>query len=101
MIFSGGRLSIDLNFTSRSETTVAPDDVLVDLMIALQEPYRGLTFTLERDKDWFSNADGGTAIPLVAHGWNPTGVRIKRSCRTTGHPRNTQSMSRSPATATP
>jgi predicted nucleotidyltransferase component of viral defense system len=71
-----GRLSTDLDFTKRSN--IDGDDLLLEIAASLTDaPYHGITFALERDKDWYRIADGLAANPLCTHEANATGVRIK------------------------
>lgn len=71
-----GRLSTDLDFTKCSD--IDGDDLLLETVANLLDaPYHGITFTLERDKDWYRIADGLAANPLCTHEANATGVRIK------------------------
>ena len=70
-----GRLSTDLDFTCRTE--IAQDDLTVALVEALNEPYHGLSFSFDRDKDWYLTDDGCAANPISKHLGNPKGVRIK------------------------
>jgi predicted nucleotidyltransferase component of viral defense system len=76
MIFGKrGRLSTDLDFTKRSDITI--DDLTMMLLEALQESYHGITFMLDRDKDWYLTDDGSSVNPLCAHPENLRGVKIK------------------------
>lgn len=70
-----GRLSTDLDFTRR--TDIDPDDLLLEIIGALQPRYHGLEFRLERDKEYYVTQDGCAANPLCVHEANKTGVRIK------------------------
>jgi len=71
-----GRLSTDLDFTKRSD--IDGDDLLLEIASVLHEaPYHGITFTLDRDKDWYRIEDGLAANPLCTHAANQNGVRIK------------------------
>lgn len=71
-----GRLSTDLDFTKRS--AIDGDDLLLEIATVLHDaPYQGLTFLLERDKDWYRIEDGLSANPLCTHEANKTGVRVK------------------------
>lgn len=69
-----GRLSTDLDFTRRSE--ISNDDLMIMMLEALNEPYRGLTFQL-KDKDWYQTDDGCAANPTCSHDDNKDGVNIK------------------------
>jgi len=76
MIFGpGGRLSTDLDFTAIGDAD--PQDMLLDIMTALSEPYRGLSFSYEKDKDVYVTEDGCSANPIVKHEWNSRGTKIK------------------------
>jgi predicted nucleotidyltransferase component of viral defense system len=70
-----GRLSTDLDFTKRSDITI--DDLTMMLLEALQDPYHGITFTMDRDKDWYLTEDGSSVNPVCAHPHNLRGVKIK------------------------
>jgi predicted nucleotidyltransferase component of viral defense system len=85
MIFGKrGRLSTDLDFTRRSEISI--DDLTMMLLDALQAPYHGITFTFDRDKDWYLTDDGSSANPLCAHPENLKGVKIKLQISTREKP---------------
>lgn len=77
MIFGPrGRLSTDLDFTKSSD--IDGDDLLLEIASILHGgPYQGITFLLERDKDWYHIDDGLSANPVCTHDANKTGVRIK------------------------
>lgn len=47
----GGRLSTDIDFTSRQMSD--PEEILLRLMIAMDKPYRGLSFSYQKDKDLY------------------------------------------------
>jgi predicted nucleotidyltransferase component of viral defense system len=70
-----GRLSTDLDFTCRSDCSM--DDLMGEILSALDSPYEGLTFRIERDKDWYFTEDGIAANPVCSHDDNPKGVKIK------------------------
>jgi predicted nucleotidyltransferase component of viral defense system len=70
-----GRLSTDLDFTCR--TDIALDDLTLALLEALAQPYHGLTFRFDKNKDWYLTEEGCAANPVVAHPDNPAGVKIK------------------------
>ena len=67
-----GRLSTDLDFTYY--TTIDADDLMLD---ALREPYHGVSFRFDRDKDWYMTEDGIAANPVCSHAGNAKGVKIK------------------------
>ncbi|MFY9923865.1 MAG: nucleotidyl transferase AbiEii/AbiGii toxin family protein [Opitutaceae bacterium] len=76
MIFgSRGRLSTDLDFTCR--TDISLDDLTLNLLEALNQDYRGLSFHFNRDRDWYLTEDGCAANPVLIHADNLAGVRIK------------------------
>jgi predicted nucleotidyltransferase component of viral defense system len=76
MVFgSRGRLSTDLDFTSRTDVDL--DDVMLMLLDALSEPYHGITFRFDKDKDWYLTDDGCAANPVCSHADNERGVKIK------------------------
>lgn len=71
-----GRLSTDLDFTKRS--AIDGDDLLLEIATILHDaPYQGITFQIERNKDWYRIGDGLSANPLCTHEANKTGVRVK------------------------
>jgi predicted nucleotidyltransferase component of viral defense system len=76
MVFgSRGRLSTDLDFTLRTDIS---DEGLMELMLdALAQPYHGLSFRLDRDKDWYFTDNSLAANPVCAHAGNDKGVKIK------------------------
>jgi hypothetical protein len=70
-----GRLSTDLDFTLYSQ---APrDDIMIALLEAFAQPYRGLRFHLDQSNDWYVADESCGANPLCAHDDNPVGVRLK------------------------
>lgn len=76
MVFgSRGRLSTDLDFTSR--TDISADDLLLLVMEALEQPYQGIAFRFERDKDIYQTEEGCAANPVCTHAANPKGEKIK------------------------
>lgn len=70
-----GRLSTDLDFTAR--TDISGDDLLIKMLDAVAQPFHGLSFRFERDKDWYPTEEGVAANPVCAHAANEQGVRIK------------------------
>lgn len=76
MIFGPrGRYSTDLDFTRRTEIT---DEGIMELMLdALSQPYHGLSFRFDRDKDWYFTDRSLAANPVCAHAGNERGVKIK------------------------
>lgn len=76
MIFGArGRLSTDLDFTRRSEITV--DDLTMMMLEALAQPYEGIQFRFDRDKDWYVTEDSCAANPVCFHAENDRGIKIK------------------------
>src|SRR5580658_362037 len=76
MVFGArGRLSTDLDFTRR--TTIDLDDLMLMMLEALDQPYHGLSFRLDRDKDWYVTDDGCAVNPVCSHEDNLRGVKIK------------------------
>jgi predicted nucleotidyltransferase component of viral defense system len=69
-----GRLSTDLDFTCR--TDISNDDLMIEVLVALGEAYRGLTFKIP-DKDWYQTEEGCAANPVCSHEHNEKGVSIK------------------------
>lgn len=72
---SRGRLSTDLDFTLHSQ--IARDDIMMALLEAFGQPYRGLRFQIDQSNDWYLADDSCGANPLCAHDDNPVGIRIK------------------------
>jgi predicted nucleotidyltransferase component of viral defense system len=70
-----GRLSTDLDFTLYSQ--VPRDDIMLALLEAFAQPYRGLRFQLDQSNDWYVADESCGANPLCAHDDNPVGVRLK------------------------
>lgn len=76
MVFGpAGRISTDLDFTRRTDVSI--DDLSLAMMEALVTPYRGLTFALNRSKDWYETDDGCSCNPTVTHAGNDKGLTIK------------------------
>lgn len=85
MVFGpGGRLSTDLDFTSRTDLT--PDDLVLKLLDVLEQKYQNLTFRFDKDKDWYAIGDSGAANPVCSHDANPRGVKIKLQISTRERP---------------
>ena len=85
MVFGArGRLSTDLDFTSRKMSD--PEEMLLQLMIAMEKPYLGLSFRYEKDKDLYVTEDGCSANPVFSHADNPAGVKIKIQVSMREHP---------------
>jgi predicted nucleotidyltransferase component of viral defense system len=76
MIFGPrGRYSTDLDFTRRTDIT---DEGVMELMLdALGQPYHGLSFRFDRDKDWYFTDKSLAANPTCVHAGNEKGVKIK------------------------
>lgn len=70
-----GRLSTDLDFTLYS--TIARDDLMMALLEAFGQPYRGLRFQIDQSNDWYLADESCGANPLCAHDDNPVGIRVK------------------------
>jgi predicted nucleotidyltransferase component of viral defense system len=85
MVFGArGRLSTDLDFTSRAD--ISRDDLLVKILDALAQPYHGIAFRFDRDKDWYLTDDGCAAVPVCSHAENQNGVKIKLQVSTREQP---------------
>jgi predicted nucleotidyltransferase component of viral defense system len=76
MIFGPrGRYSTDLDFTRCTDIS---DEGIMELMLdALSQPYHGLSFRFDRDKDWYFTDRSLAANPVCAHAGNERGVKIK------------------------
>ncbi|HEX8625817.1 MAG TPA: nucleotidyl transferase AbiEii/AbiGii toxin family protein [Allosphingosinicella sp.] len=70
-----GRLSTDLDFTQRSE--LSPDDLMMMMLEALSQPYHGINFRFDRDKDWYLTEEGCAANPVCGYDDNVRGIKIK------------------------
>jgi predicted nucleotidyltransferase component of viral defense system len=70
-----GRLSTDLDFTLHSPSS--RDDIMMHLLDALSQPYRGLSFQIEQNNDWYLAEDSCGINPLCVHDDNAVGRRIK------------------------
>jgi len=79
-----GRLSTDLDFTCR--TDVERDDLAVMMLDALTQPYHGIDFRFDKDKDWYLTDDGCAANPVCSHADNQRGVKIKLQVSTRERP---------------
>ena len=79
-----GRLSTDLDFTSRTDVPV--DDLMIMMLEALSAPYHGLSFRFDRDRDWYLTDDGCAANPVCFHDDNQRGVKIKLQVSTREKP---------------
>jgi len=85
MVFgSRGRLSTDLDFTCRSDISV--DDLTTMMLDALQQPYHGIEFRFDRDRDWYLTDDGCAANPVCSHEDNQQGVKVKLQVSTRERP---------------
>jgi hypothetical protein len=76
MIFGPrGRYSTDLDFTRRTDIS---DEGIMELMLdALSQPYHGLSFRFDRDKDWYFTDKSLAANPVCVHAGNEKGIKIK------------------------
>ncbi len=79
-----GRLSTDLDFTRHSDIPI--DDLMLMMLEALGQPYHGLSFRFDKDKDWYLTDDGCAANPVCFHDDNPKGVKIKLQVSTREEP---------------
>lgn len=70
-----GRLSTDLDFTRRSD--ISADDLTTMMLDALDQPYHGIQFRFDRDKDWYLTEDACAANPVCAHDENEQGIKVK------------------------
>jgi predicted nucleotidyltransferase component of viral defense system len=70
-----GRLSTDLDFTHRTDIHI--DELMLLMLDALAQPYHGISFRFDKDKDWYLTDDGCAANPVCFHDGNPKGVKIK------------------------
>lgn len=70
-----GRLSTDLDFTRRSD--ISADNLTMMILEALAQPYHGIQFRFDRDKDWYLTEDACAANPVCAHDENEQGIKVK------------------------
>ena len=70
-----GRLSTDLDFTRRSD--ISADDLTTMMLDALDQPYHGIQFRFDRDKDWYLTEDACAANPVCTHDENEQGIKVK------------------------
>lgn len=70
-----GRISTDLDFTLHS--SIARDDIMMALLEAFAQPYRGLRFQIDQSNDWYLADESCGANPLCTHDDNPVGIRVK------------------------
>jgi predicted nucleotidyltransferase component of viral defense system len=76
MVFgSRGRYSTDLDFTGY--TDVSDEDVMEMTLDALGQPYHGVSFRFDRDKDWYFTDTSLAANPVCVHAGNERGVKVK------------------------
>ncbi len=47
------------------------------MLSALAEPYHGISFRFDRDKDWYQTDESFAVNPVCFHDENPKGVKIK------------------------
>jgi predicted nucleotidyltransferase component of viral defense system len=79
-----GRLSTDLDFTCR--TDIHLDDLTMMVLDALEQPYHGVAFRFDKQKDWYLTGDGCAANPVCSHDHNLAGVKIKLQISTRERP---------------
>ncbi|WP_349437964.1 nucleotidyl transferase AbiEii/AbiGii toxin family protein [Pararhizobium sp. A13] len=79
-----GRLSTDLDFTRCNDIDL--DDLMIMMLDALGQPYHGLSFRFDKDKDWYTTDDGCAANPVCFHDANPRGLKIKLQVSTREQP---------------
>lgn len=82
---SQGRFSTDLDFTALEEHE--PDDMILDMMGAFEQPFHGVRFALADDA-YYETIDGLSwgVNPTCAHDWNPGGdseIKLQISRRET------------------
>jgi predicted nucleotidyltransferase component of viral defense system len=76
MIFGPrGRYSTDLDFTRRSD--IKDGDLMQMTLDAVGQPFHGLGFRFDRDKDWYFTDKSLAANPWCHHAGNEKGVKIK------------------------
>ena len=66
------RFSTDLDFTATKEHD--PEDLILEMMAAFEEPYHGITFNL--DDEYYETQDGLSwgVNPTYKHDWNTSGA---------------------------
>src|SRR5271157_2200296 len=70
-----GRYSTDLDFTACTE--IDRDELMLMMLDAVAQPYNGLSFRFDRDKDWYFTDEGLAANPVCAHAANEKGEIVK------------------------
>jgi predicted nucleotidyltransferase component of viral defense system len=70
-----GRLSSDLDFTLYSQ--IGRDDIMMALLDAFGQPYRGLRFQIDQGNDWYLADESCGVNPVCVHDDNLVGVRIR------------------------
>lgn len=70
-----GRYSTDLDFTLC--TDIDREELMLMMLDAVAQPYNGLSFRFDRDKDWYFTDDALSANPVCAHAANERGEIIK------------------------
>jgi predicted nucleotidyltransferase component of viral defense system len=70
-----GRLSTDLDFTCYSD--ISADELMMLMLEAVEQPFHGISFPFDRDKDWYLTEEGCAANPVCAHADNKKGVKFK------------------------
>lgn len=67
-----GRFSTDLDFTAIEAHE--PEDLIVAMMVAFEEPCHGLTFALDDDGYYMTQDELSWGVnPTYSHDWNPGG----------------------------
>lgn len=79
-----GRFSTDLDFTAIAEHD--PEDLILEMIVAFEEPYHGITFELE--DEYYETQDGLSwgVNPTYKHDWNASGeseIKLQISYRET------------------
>jgi len=93
-----GRLSTDLDITLYSQ--VPRDDIMIALLEAFAQPYRGLRFQLDQSNDWYVADENCGANPLVRTMTIPSACASScrsvfvsvRSCRSSRQPKSPRSI---------
>jgi len=47
------------------------------MLDALAQPYHGIQFRFDRDKDWYLTEEACAANPICAHDENEQGIKVK------------------------
>jgi hypothetical protein len=56
------------------------------MLDALGQPYHGIDFRFDKDKDWYLTADGCAANPVCSHAENENGIKVKLQISIREHP---------------